>query len=85
MKRVKISELKDHLSEHLRSVERGGQIVVTDRERPVARIVPVGERRTLVRTNAPKRPFSSVRDKRYTPARWKIRSLTLLREERRDR
>src|SRR5438876_12166544 len=41
MKRVKIAELKDHLSAHLRSVERGGELEVTDRERPIARIVPI--------------------------------------------
>src|SRR5689334_8589896 len=40
MKRVKIAELKDHLSSHLRAVERGATIEVTDRERPIARIVP---------------------------------------------
>ncbi len=85
MKRVKIAELKDHLSEHLRSVERGGQIVVTDRDRPIARIVPVDRSRAPVRMKAPKRPFTSLRAKRYAPARWKTRSLTLLLEERRDR
>jgi len=41
MKRVKIAELKDQLSRHLREVERGGEIEVTDRDRPIARIVPV--------------------------------------------
>jgi prevent-host-death family protein len=85
MRRVKIAELKDHLSEHLRSVERGSQLVVTDRDRPIARIVPVGGSGTLVRMKAPQRPFASIRAKRYAPARWKIRSLALLLEERRDR
>jgi prevent-host-death family protein len=85
MKRVKIAELKDHLSEHLRSVERGGQLLVTDRDRPIARIVPVGGNKSLVQMKEPKRPFAAVRSKRYAPARWKIRSLTLLLEERRDR
>ena len=85
MKRVKIAELKDHLSMHLRSVERGGELEVTDRDRPIARIVPVGGRGALVRMKAPKRSFSSVREKRYAAARWKTRSLDLLLEERRDR
>ena len=85
MKRVKIAELKDHLSEHLRCVERGGQVLVTDRNRPIARIIPEGANRSIVEIKAPKRPFASIRAKRYAPARWKIRSLTLLLEERRDR
>src|SRR5438094_205007 len=40
MKTVKIAELKNHLSEHLRAVEAGDEIIVTDRNRPIARIVP---------------------------------------------
>ena len=85
MKRVKIAELKDHLSAHLRSVERGGELEVTDRERPIARIVPIDKGKELVRMTPPRRPFSSVREKRYAPARWKTRSLDLLLEERRER
>jgi prevent-host-death family protein len=39
-KRVKISELKAHLSEYLRHVRRGHTVEVLDRETPVARIIP---------------------------------------------
>ncbi|MBI4260112.1 MAG: type II toxin-antitoxin system prevent-host-death family antitoxin, partial [Actinobacteria bacterium] len=49
MKRVKIAELKDQLSKHLRAVERGAHVEVTDRDRPIARIVPV-EEQARVRT-----------------------------------
>ncbi len=47
MKTVKIAELKDRLSEHLRAVERGtvSEVIVTDRDRPVARIVPIDQSR----------------------------------------
>jgi prevent-host-death family protein len=81
MRRVKIAELKDHLSEHLRAVERGAELEVTDRERPIVRLVPVSE------TAAPailpaRRPFSGIRSKRYGPAGWRASSLELLREER---
>jgi prevent-host-death family protein len=41
MKRVRISELRDHLSRYLDEVRAGGRIVVLDRERPVAEIIPV--------------------------------------------
>jgi len=37
---VKIAELKGKLSEYLRSVRRGNEIVIKDRETPIARIVP---------------------------------------------
>ncbi len=85
MKRVKIAELKDQLSRHLRAVEQGGEVEVTDRDRPIARIVPIdgSERSILVRP--PTRPFSSVRGKRYTPAGWDVSSTDLLLEERQRR
>ncbi len=38
MKRVKISDLKAHLSQYLREVEGGETIVVCDRDRPVAKL-----------------------------------------------
>ena len=37
---VKIANLKNHLSRHLAAVRRGGEIVVYDRDTPIARIVP---------------------------------------------
>jgi prevent-host-death family protein len=40
MKTISISELKSRLSEQLRRVRRGQEIVVTDRGDPVARLVP---------------------------------------------
>ncbi len=43
-KRVKISELKAHLSEYLRHVRRGHTVEVMDRDTPVARVVPFEER-----------------------------------------
>lgn len=37
-RKVRIGELKTHLSEHLRYVRRGGTIIVLDREEAIARI-----------------------------------------------
>lgn len=79
MKRVKIAELKDHLSKHLRAVERGDEVEVTDRGRPIARIVPVDVRARITRA---RRSFASVSRRRYRPARWPADSLELLLEER---
>ncbi len=51
MKKVRIADLKAHLSEHLRAVRRGQEVIVLDRDTPVARIVPyrTGPRRLVVR------------------------------------
>ncbi|HEX9501299.1 MAG TPA: type II toxin-antitoxin system prevent-host-death family antitoxin [Thermoanaerobaculia bacterium] len=43
-KRVKISELKAHLSKYLRHVRRGHTVEIMDRDTPVARVVPYEER-----------------------------------------
>jgi prevent-host-death family protein len=84
MKRVRIAQLKDHLSEHLRAVEHGVPIEVTDRNRPIARILPLDagiERATFV---APRRPFAAADRQPGRPARWSRKSLELLLEERRE-
>jgi prevent-host-death family protein len=41
MKTAAVSELKAHLSEYLNEVKVGGEVIVTDRGKPVARLVPV--------------------------------------------
>jgi prevent-host-death family protein len=40
MKRVNISDLKAHLSAHIQLVRDGEELIVCDRNKPVARIVP---------------------------------------------
>jgi len=42
MRAVNIAELKDNLSRYLGEVRRGGEVIVKDRNRPIARIVPLG-------------------------------------------
>ena len=83
MRRVKIAELKDHLSEHLRAVESGSEVLVTDRDRPIARIVPVlaDARVRLVR---PKRDFVEIRDRPRPSGSWGVSSTELLLEERHE-
>lgn len=41
MKQAKIAELKNHLSRYLEHVRAGGSVLVLDRDRPVARLVPL--------------------------------------------
>lgn len=85
MKKVGIAELKDRLSEHLRAVENGAEVIVLDRKRPIARIVPMVADTGRVRIMPPSRDFTEIRDRRRTPARWPITSTELLLEERRER
>jgi prevent-host-death family protein len=40
MKRVGTADLKAHLSEHLRAVRNGEEIVIMDRREPIARVIP---------------------------------------------
>jgi prevent-host-death family protein len=85
MRRVKIAELKDQLSRYLRAVEHGEEIEVTDRNRPIARIVPTGDGGPRLVLHAPVRPFTSLRNRRFPAARWKVSSTDLLLEERQRR
>jgi prevent-host-death family protein len=83
MKRVGVAELKNNLSRHLRAVEAGEEIEVTDHDRPVARLIPI-EPKARLEVRPPLRPFSEIRDKVYRPANWPRSSLDLLLEDRRS-
>ncbi len=82
MKRVKIADLKNQLSQHLRAVEQGAEIEVTDRRRPIVRLVPVRATESQVRIIPARRPFAEVRNRRYPRVGWRVDSLQLLLEER---
>ena len=82
MKRIKIAELKDRLSEHLRAVERGAVVEVTDRSRPIARIIPIREPLRRLAVVPAVRSFAELKSKRYPPANWPVDVVELLLEER---
>jgi prevent-host-death family protein len=42
MKRARVADLKNNLSRYLDHVRAGGTVVVLHRERPIAKIVPIG-------------------------------------------
>jgi len=86
MKAVKIAELKDSLSEHLRAVERGAEVIVSDRNRPIARIIRFEEKDGELTIDEPEVPFKTVRSKRFARGpRGRVSSLQLLAVERADR
>jgi prevent-host-death family protein len=84
MSRVGVAELKNNLSRHLRAVQTGEVIEVTDHDRPIARLVPVasGSRMNL---RGPARPFADVRDTTYEPLELPFDPLDILYEDRRKR
>jgi prevent-host-death family protein len=63
MSKVRIADLKAHLSEHLRSVRAGRTLTVLDRNTPVARIVPYESEAPLEIMRAKRKP----RDLRLPP------------------
>lgn len=66
MAEVGIRELRDHLSKYLDHVQAGNDIVVTDRGRAIARILPMTGERTIDRL---------IREGKVTPAETRKRSL----------
>lgn len=49
MTEVGIRELRDHLSRYLDRVQDGEEVVVTDRGRAIARVLPIDGERTIDR------------------------------------
>ena len=47
MKTAPVSELKAHLSEYLNQVKAGMEVLITDRGKPVARLVPFPRTKNL--------------------------------------
>ena len=82
MKSVKIAELKDKLSEHLRIVEAGEEVIVTDRNRPIARIVPMQTNGPSLVIDEPSTSFEAVRARKWPAARWRLTANELLNAER---
>ena len=81
MHRVGVAELKNNLSRHLRSVEAGEVLEITDHDRPIARLVPVEVKTRLVIRPA-SRPFSEIANLRWEPLNLPVSSTELLRRDR---
>ena len=82
MSKVGVADLKAKLSEHLRTVKRGGEVTVYDRNEPVARIVPFTARGALT-VREPAREYKSFRDiKLPAPVKLDVDPVALLLEDR---
>ena len=83
MKGVKIADLKARLSEHLRRVRRGHSVVVLDRDKPVAKVVPYTEGDEPLKVRAPLGKYPSLQKVPLPPPlRLDIDIVSLLLEER---
>ena len=85
MKTVKVSHLKAHLSEYLAAVRRGETVIVSDRDTPIARLVPYREEIEGFRIEKASRPPSSLKKIRGVRLRKQMDVVELLRESRDDR
>ena len=82
MSKVRIADLKAHLSEHLRKVRGGRTLTVLDRDTPVARLVPYDAEEPLQVRRATRKP-SDLRLPPPPPAR--TESLSVLLADRTSR
>ena len=86
MKRVLISELKSHLSEHLRAVQGGQPILVMDRKTPIAKLVPYDSAPSGLVIRGPKPGAPLYRELPMPPpVELKVDLMEVLAEERADR
>ncbi len=84
MTHIKIAQLKSHLSAYLRQVQKGEKIVVTDRDTPIAQVIPYtagAERLHIV--SASTNP-STLKKIKIKPAPQGTDSLNALLEDRKD-
>ncbi|HEX6693850.1 MAG TPA: type II toxin-antitoxin system prevent-host-death family antitoxin [Longimicrobiales bacterium] len=94
MKSASVAELKARLSEYLAAAKSGEEVVVTDRGRPVARLVPLHGREAadarldgLVRSGLVRPPskepvrYARVSDAAHDPEGLLLRALLSDREE----
>ena len=65
MTEVGVRQLRDHLSSYMEQVQSGQELVVTDRGRAIARILPISGERALDRL---------IREGRVVPAKQRERS-----------
>lgn len=81
MKKVKIAEFKSRLSAHLRAVEKGAEVIVLDRERPIARVSPFSEGADDFSVRPP-RITTGLKELKFPPIGYDIDVVSALRSDR---
>jgi prevent-host-death family protein len=84
---VQIAQFKGRLSQYLRAVQSGNEIVVKDRNTPIARVIPYGESRNRLKSSLPVKSLKDVDSLPFfRPKRLKLSDLEAARrEDRRER
>jgi prevent-host-death family protein len=80
---VGVRELRDNLSRYLDRVQDGEELVVTDRGRAIARVLPISGERTLDRLVREVAPAKDRTRRRPTPVKTSGPVSDLIAEERR--
>ena len=84
MKTAGVAELKARLSEYLRAVRKGHDVVIMDRDQPIARVVPYTAAGPLV-VREPVATYRTLGDIVLpAPARSQVDAVALLLEDRRS-
>jgi len=84
MTKVKIAEFKAHLSSYLSRVRKGEEVVITDRQNPIARISPYSqpqEKLVIIPAKVSPKVFKKIK---IPPPPEPTDSLKILLEERED-
>ncbi|MBI4212082.1 MAG: type II toxin-antitoxin system prevent-host-death family antitoxin [Deltaproteobacteria bacterium] len=82
---VKVGELRNHLSKYLKRVRQGAEVVITDRDTPVGRVVPYeNHERESLELMAPQKGYSGLADLSF-PKPSSISAVDELLRERRKR
>jgi prevent-host-death family protein len=55
---IGIAELKAHLSEYVRAAQKGGEIIIQDRQTPVAKLVPMEQPQIMGEIRRAMRPVA---------------------------
>ena len=83
MNSIGVAELKAKLSEYLRAVRKGREVTITDRDQPIARLVPIAGTGALT-IREPTSVYSSLGDVPLpAPALTRVDAVALLLEDRR--
>jgi prevent-host-death family protein len=68
---VKIAELRNQLSKYLKKVRRGDEVVITDRDTPIGRLVPYekNEENEPFEMIPPKKGWGKLSKMKFTPVK----------------
>lgn len=84
-KPLRIAEFKARLSQYLRLVRKGQNLTIYDRDRPIARVVPIAAGRGVLAVREPIAGYRTLGEIPLPPpARLTVDAVELLLEDRRE-